>query len=54
MHTTVDREREILQKIADGRINPVIDRTMPVEQAAEAHRILQSGEPIGKIVLEHS
>ncbi|HLI07526.1 MAG TPA: zinc-binding dehydrogenase [Ktedonobacteraceae bacterium] len=54
MHTTVDREQQIMQKIADHRINPVIDRTMPVEQAAEAHRILQSGEPIGKIVLEHS
>ena len=54
MHTTVDREQQILQKIADRRINPVIDRTMPVEQAAEAHRILQSGEPTGKIVLEHS
>lgn len=54
MHTTVDQEQQIMQKIADHRINPVIDRTMPVEQAAEAHRILQSGEPIGKIVLEHS
>lgn len=54
MHTTVDREQQILQKIADRRINPIINRTMPVEQAAEAHRILQSGEPTGKIVLEHS
>jgi NADPH:quinone reductase-like Zn-dependent oxidoreductase len=54
MNTTVDNERQILQKIADHRINPIIARTLPVEQAAEAHRILQSGEPTGKIVLEHS
>jgi NADPH:quinone reductase-like Zn-dependent oxidoreductase len=27
---------------------------MPVEQAAEAHRMLESGEIIGKIVLVHS
>ena len=54
MHTTVDRERQVLEKIADNKINPVIAHTLPVEQAAEAHRILQSGEHVGKIVLEHS
>ncbi|HET9918747.1 MAG TPA: zinc-binding dehydrogenase [Ktedonobacteraceae bacterium] len=54
LHTTTDNEQRILDKIAEKRINPVIARTLPVGQAAEAHRILDSGEQIGKIVLEHS
>ena len=37
--------------LADGRIRPVVDRTLPFEQAAEAHRLLAAGEIFGKIVL---
>jgi NADPH:quinone reductase-like Zn-dependent oxidoreductase len=39
--------------IADGTVKPLIARIVPVEQAAEAHRLLASGEPQGKIVLTH-
>lgn len=34
-----------------GVIRPVIYRTMPMSEAAQAHRLLESGEHIGKIVL---
>jgi tumor protein p53-inducible protein 3 len=34
-----------------GRIKPVIDRVLPLEQAAEAHRIVQSSAHFGKVVL---
>lgn len=34
-----------------GRVKPVIDRVLPLEQAADAHRALEAGEVIGKIVL---
>src|SRR5258706_2654975 len=54
LRTTRENEEHILQLIADKAIQPIIARTMPVEQAAEAHRMLESGEIIGKIVLVHS
>ncbi|HEV7919187.1 MAG TPA: NAD(P)H-quinone oxidoreductase [Thermoanaerobaculia bacterium] len=34
-----------------GRIRPVIYRVMPLEEAAEAHRLMKSSEHFGKIVL---
>jgi NADPH2:quinone reductase len=37
--------------IEAGRIKPVIYQTFPLEQAAEAHRLMESSAHIGKIVL---
>jgi putative PIG3 family NAD(P)H quinone oxidoreductase len=37
--------------IADGRVRPVIGAHMPIQDAAEAHRLLSSGQVTGKIVL---
>ncbi|MBS9536047.1 NAD(P)H-quinone oxidoreductase [Mycobacterium sp. M1] len=37
--------------IADGRVRPVIGARLPIERAAEAHRLLSSGEVTGKVVL---
>jgi putative PIG3 family NAD(P)H quinone oxidoreductase len=37
--------------VADGTIRAVIGRTMPLAEAAEAHRLMESGESTGKIVL---
>jgi NADPH:quinone reductase-like Zn-dependent oxidoreductase len=37
--------------IADGRFRPVIGARIPIQQAAEAHRLLSSGQVTGKIVL---
>jgi putative PIG3 family NAD(P)H quinone oxidoreductase len=37
--------------IADGRVRPIIGAELPVEQAAEAHRLLTSGEAHGKVLL---
>ena len=37
--------------MADGTIRPIVDRTLPLAEAAEAHRLMESGEHTGKIVL---
>jgi putative PIG3 family NAD(P)H quinone oxidoreductase len=37
--------------IADGRVRPIVGAVLPIEQAAEAHRLLSSGEVTGKVVL---
>jgi NADPH2:quinone reductase len=37
--------------IERGKIKPEIFKTFPLEQAAEAHRLMESSQHIGKIVL---
>lgn len=43
--------REVWPLVAAGRIRPVIDRVFPLEAVAAAHRRLEGGEAIGKVVL---
>jgi putative PIG3 family NAD(P)H quinone oxidoreductase len=43
--------KHVWPMIADGRVRPVIGATVPIEQAAEAHRMLSAGEVTGKVVL---
>lgn len=37
--------------LEDGRIVPVVDRVLPMSQAAEAHRVVAASEHVGKVVL---
>ncbi|MGW4424918.1 NAD(P)H-quinone oxidoreductase [Streptosporangium sp. NPDC004631] len=43
--------RNVWPLLDAGAIRPVIHTRVPMDQAAEAHRILESGEHIGKILL---
>jgi NADPH2:quinone reductase len=47
-----DLRERIWPLIESGRIRPVIHATFPLEQAAQAHALMESGAHIGKIVLE--
>ena len=37
--------------VADGSVRPVVHTSLPLERAAEAHRLMQAGDHIGKIIL---
>ncbi|MEN3340526.1 MAG: NADPH:quinone reductase [Acidobacteriota bacterium] len=44
-------EQHVWPWLTDRTVAPVIDRTFPLASAADAHRRLESGDHIGKIVL---
>lgn len=48
VNSFVERFGEALKS---GRVRPVVDRILPLEQAAEGHRVLQASEHFGKVVL---
>ena len=41
-----------LAAAAAGKVRAIIDRTMPLREAAEAHRILERNQTLGKIILD--
>lgn len=43
--------RHVLPLIESGKVRPVIDRVFPLEQAADAHRYMETNANFGKIVL---
>lgn len=57
MGTTMGSPRDfarLLRLVSERGVRPpVIDRVYPLEEAAEAHRHLESGTGFGKIVLDH-
>jgi putative PIG3 family NAD(P)H quinone oxidoreductase len=42
---------EVWPMVEDGRIKPVVDRTFPLEQAAQAHELVERSDHFGKVVL---
>ncbi|MDB5088399.1 MAG: zinc-binding dehydrogenase [Mucilaginibacter sp.] len=45
-------EKIIWPLIVSGKIKPVINKVFPAKEAAEAHKLMESSEHVGKIVLE--
>jgi putative PIG3 family NAD(P)H quinone oxidoreductase len=42
---------DALSGFEDGSLRPVVDRVLPLAEAAAAHRAMESGENVGKLVL---
>lgn len=56
MHAARVRQREMLEAatelVAAGKLKVTVSRTLPLEQAVEAHRLIEEGHTSGKLVLE--
>ncbi|MEO6782404.1 MAG: NAD(P)H-quinone oxidoreductase [Bradyrhizobium sp.] len=44
-------EARVMPLLREGRVKPLMDSTFPLQNAADAHRRMETGEHIGKIVL---
>jgi putative PIG3 family NAD(P)H quinone oxidoreductase len=44
-------ERHVWQLLERGQVRPVVHARLPLERATDAHRMLEAGEVIGKVVL---
>jgi NADPH:quinone reductase-like Zn-dependent oxidoreductase len=42
---------ELLELAARGDLHPWVERELPLEEAAEAHRLIEAGEVTGRVVL---
>ena len=42
---------QVLKFVFRGQLKPLVDRTFPLEEIAEAHRYLERQEQFGKVVL---
>ena len=43
--------RKVMQLVADGKLKPVVHKALPLAQAAEGHRVVDSRDFFGKVVL---
>jgi NADPH:quinone reductase-like Zn-dependent oxidoreductase len=43
--------RRVMTLVFDGKVKPVVGAVLPLEQAGQAHEMLERGEVFGKIVL---
>jgi NADPH:quinone reductase len=52
-NSRVSREtmERLISLASEGKLKPLIDRELPLEQAADAHRAIEARETFGKVVL---
>lgn len=53
--TTMSSHQEfvdVMNLVWQGKLKPVVDRVLPLEEVREAYRVLKAGEQFGKVVLE--
>jgi NADPH:quinone reductase-like Zn-dependent oxidoreductase len=47
----VRHRAELWDLYRSGRLRPLVDRVLPLEEAADAHRALESRENVGRVLL---
>ena len=47
-----DVRTHVWPAVEAGQVRPIVDRVLPLDAAAEAHRVMESSQHIGKIVLD--
>lgn len=47
-----DVQRDVWPDVESGRIKPVVDAELPLDEVARAHRLLEDGDAIGKVILK--
>jgi acryloyl-coenzyme A reductase len=50
--TTRTELADVLALMARGALRPVIAETLPLDEAAKAHRLVEGGQMLGRLVLE--
>jgi NADPH:quinone reductase-like Zn-dependent oxidoreductase len=50
-HQAADRYRQMTDLVVRGRLRPIIDRVLPLSDAATAHRVMAARQHFGKILL---
>ncbi len=48
---TKEELRTVLKLVAQGRLKPVVDKVLPLQECAAAHAYLEQGQQFGKVVL---
>lgn len=49
--TTRKQLEDCLALVARGAVKPIVSMTLPLEEAAQAHRLMEAGKAVGRIVL---
>ena len=52
VNRTLDLVVRALEAASTGKIRAIIDRTLPLREAAAAHRVLEEERVLGKIILD--
>jgi NADPH2:quinone reductase len=46
-----DTLERLLEMLARGELRPWVEKKLPLDEAAEAHRLIEAGEVVGRVVL---
>lgn len=49
--TTRKQLEDCLALVARGQVKPIVDQTLPLDQAAVAHRLVETGQALGRVLL---